>query len=105
MNYACDLEDISFYASELNRLTEHWMSLFSSTIHVVDYDDLVKNPKQVLTEVLIFLGLNWDTSCLEFHSLRNVVSTASVWQVRQPLHRNSSGRWRNYKSQLMCLNS
>ena len=105
MNYACDLEDISFYASELNRLTEHWISLFSSTIHIVDYDDLVKNPKQVLTEVLIFLGLNWDRSCLEFHSLRNIVSTASVWQVRQPLHRNSSGRWRNYKSQLACLNS
>ena len=105
MNYACDLEDINFYASELNRLTEHWISLFSSTIHIVDYDDLVKNPKQVLTEVLLFLGLNWDTSCLEFHSLRNVVSTASVWQVRQPLHRNSSGRWRNYRSQLVTLNS
>jgi len=24
------------------------------------------------------------------------VKTASVWQVREPLHTRSSGRWRNY---------
>jgi len=105
MNYACDLEDISFYANELNRLTEHWISLFGTTIHIVDYDDLVKNPERVITGTLNFLGLSWDDSCLEFHRLRNVVSTASVWQVRQPLHCNSSGRWVNYSSKLISIHS
>jgi hypothetical protein len=28
------------------------------------------------------------------------VRTASNWQVRQPLHRRSSGRWRNYAKEL-----
>ena len=31
------------------------------------------------------------------------VKTASVWQVREPLHRRSSGRWRNYARQLAAL--
>ena len=100
MNYACDLGDINFYSNELDRLTEHWMTLFAKTIHVVDYDDLVKNPKQVVSGVLGFLQLDWDKACLDFHQLRNVVSTASVWQVRRPLYTSSSGRWRNYQTHL-----
>jgi tetratricopeptide (TPR) repeat protein len=100
MNYACDLEDINFYSNELNRLTEHWITLFAETIHVVDYDDLVKDPKQVISGVLRFIHLDWDAACLDFHHLRNVVSTASVWQVRQPLYSRSSGRWKNYRTLL-----
>jgi tetratricopeptide (TPR) repeat protein len=100
MNYACDLGDINFYSNELDRLTEHWITLFAKTIHVVDYDDLVRNPKQVVSGVLGFLQLDWDKACLDFHQLRNVVSTASVWQVRRPLYSSSSARWQNYQTHL-----
>jgi len=102
MGYACDLKDTRFYAEELNRLTEHWMSLFADTIHLVDYDELVAQPKEVITKALNFLELNWDISCLDFHRSLNIVSTASVWQVRQPLYKDSSGRRHNYRSQLMA---
>jgi len=84
----------------LDRLIEHWIALFAKTIHVVDYDDLVKDPKQVVSGVLGFLELDWDKACLDFHHLRNVVSTASVWQVRRPLYTSSSGRWQNYQTHL-----
>ena len=100
MNYACNLWDIKFYSNELDRLTEHWMNLFPKTVHVVDYDALVKNPKRNISKVLRFLDLNWDNACLEFHHLRNIVSTASVWQVRRPLYTSSSGRWKNYRMYL-----
>jgi len=100
MNYACDLGDINFYSNELDRLTEHWINLFTKTIHVVDYDDLVKDPKQIISGVLGFLQMDWDKACLDFYHLRNVVSTASVWQVRRPLYTSSSGRWQNYQTYL-----
>jgi hypothetical protein len=74
--------------------------LFPKTVHVVDYDALVKNPKRNISKVLRFLDLNWDSACLEFHHLRNIVSTASVWQVRRPLYTSSSGRWKNYRMYL-----
>jgi len=28
------------------------------------------------------------------------VRTASVWQIREPFYRKSSGRWRNYEGHL-----
>jgi tetratricopeptide (TPR) repeat protein len=103
MRYACDIEDTYFYSRELNRLVDHWKSLFSDTIHVVQYDELVIDPKTVVSSTLNFLDLEWEDSCLNFHQLHNVVSTASVWQIRQPLYQRSSGRWRHYKSQLSSV--
>ena len=101
MAYACDIKDTHFYATELNRLTEYWISLFADTIHLVSYDELVAHPKKVLTDTLHFLDLDWDSKCLDFHQSRNRVSTASVWQVRQPLYKDSSGRHHNYRLQIM----
>ena len=46
MAYACDIKDTHFYATELNRLTEYWISLFADTIHLVSYDELVAHPKK-----------------------------------------------------------
>jgi hypothetical protein len=45
------------------------------------------------------LGLEWEDSCLSPET-RDAVRTASNWQVRQPLHQRSSGRWRNYAEEL-----
>ena len=47
-----------------------------------------------------FPRLSWDDGCLSFQRLPNRVRTASVSQVREPLYRKSSGRWRNYARQL-----
>ena len=103
MSYACDLKDIVFYAEQLARLVDHWVSLFPTTITVVDYDNLVRNPQAAITEVLKLLQLDWNEACLTFYRLRNSVSTASVWQIRQPIYESSLARWRNYQSQLEVL--
>ena len=50
-----------------------------------------------------FLGLEWDPVCLQFHSTRRVVRTASQVQVRQPIHSRSVGRWKNYERLLEPL--
>ena len=54
-----------------------------------------------MPELLEWLGEDWDERCLAFHELRNSVRTASVWQVREPLHANSVGRWKNYRQQFI----
>ena len=65
----------------------------------VRYEDLVSEPRDTVSVVLQGLGEAWDEDCLNFHKLKNAVQTASVWQVREPFHTKSIGRWRNYKSQ------
>ncbi len=45
-----------------------------------------------------FIGLPWDDRCLDFHRVERNVSTASNWQVRQKMTRESVERWRNYEA-------
>ncbi|HJU76906.1 MAG TPA: sulfotransferase [Sphingomicrobium sp.] len=100
MAYALDLEDAAHWYGQYRRLMNHWKTLYPNDIFDVDYDELVHDPGQVVNELLGFLGLEWEDGLLDFHRTSSPVKTASVWQVRQPLHSRSSGRWRNYRKRL-----
>ena len=100
MAYALDLADAAHCYGQHERLMAHWKALYPNDIFDLDYDQLVQEPKPVIEGLLGFLGLEWDGSLLDFHRGGTPVKTASVWQVRQPLHPRSSGRWRNYRVQL-----
>lgn len=99
-SYSSDLGDIGHYYGEYRRLMAHWKALYPNSIFDFDYDAFVSEPMPTLQSLFGFLGLDWDERALEFHRLRNTVKTGSYWQVRQPLHRNASGRWRNYDAHL-----
>lgn len=101
--YSADLGDIGHYYAQYRRLMAHWQSLYADSIHEFDYDAFVHEPKPALRRLLAFLELPWDDRCLDFHRLGNTVKTASYWQIRQPLHSNASGRWRNYAAHLADL--
>jgi len=68
-----------------------------------DYDAYVQDPRAVTEKLLAFLGLDWHEGCLEFQKNATRVRTASVAQVREPIYRKSSGRWKNYERQLAAL--
>lgn len=103
MAYALDLEDAAHWYREHLRLMAHWKALYSNDIFDVDYDALVRNPEPAIERLLSFCGLGWEDNVLNFHRSRSTVKTASVWQVRQPLHARSSGRWRNYERYMTGL--
>ena len=103
MAYALNVDDAAHWYGQYSRLMTHWKSLYPEDIFDVDYDALVRAPRDVLEPLLAFLGLEWEDGMLDFHRSRSTVKTASVWQVRQPLHARSSGRWRNYEKQLESI--
>ena len=76
---------------------DFWQSQFPDSIHIVNYDQLVKHPEAEMKNLISFLKLEWNANCLNFHQVKNTVKTASVWQVRKPLYSSSSGRWKHYK--------
>ncbi|MFT4956266.1 MAG: cytochrome c-type biogenesis protein CcmH/NrfG [Brevundimonas sp.] len=100
MPWALDLEDAAHWLIQQERLMDHWKSLWPDDIHTLDYDALVAEPEAKVRGLLDFCGLDWEDGCLSFHGLDNAVRTASVWQVREPLYRRASGRWRNYEPHL-----
>lgn len=95
--YSFDLGDIAHFHGQYSRLMRHWKLLYPDDIVDIDYDQLVEYAPPHLERLLAFLGLPWDDECLRFHELQNTVKTASYWQVREPLNRQASGRWRNYE--------
>jgi tetratricopeptide (TPR) repeat protein len=101
--YAADLGDIAHHHRQYRRVMAHWRSLFADSIFDADYDAYVQDPRGVTERLLAFLGLDWHEGCLEFQKNATRVRTASVAQVREPLYRTSSGRWRNYERQLAAL--
>jgi len=105
MSYALDLLDTGHYYVEYRRLMAHWRTQFGADIFDLDYDALVRDPAPVLERLGAFLGLDWGARAPEPAATDRAVKTASVWQVREPLYRRSSGRARHYAEQLRPLAS
>lgn len=103
MPYALDLLDIAHWYRQYQRLMAHWKSLYGDDIHDVSYDGLVADPVAAIKALLDHCALPWDARCLAFHETKSVVKTPSAWQVRQPLYKRSSGRWRHYAQHLKGL--
>jgi tetratricopeptide (TPR) repeat protein len=96
--FAMDLSDLAHYYREHQRLMAHWRTVLPpGTILDVPYEDLIADQKGWTRKILDFLGLEWDERCLDFHETKRPVVTASYWQVRQRIYKDSVERWRNYE--------
>jgi tetratricopeptide (TPR) repeat protein len=96
--YAHDKSDLVFAYREYQRLMRHWVeTLPSGAIFDLDYDRMVTDPEATIRDLLAFCGLAWNDACLRPESNVRPVLTASHWQVRQPIYKTSTGRWRNYE--------
>ena len=100
LSYSTDLDDTVHYYKLHERLMAHWQSVLSDNIYTIDYDDLVREPEPAVRRLLAFLGLEWDERSLDLAQARNLVKTASVWQVRDQISSRSVQRWRNYAAHL-----
>lgn len=98
MSFTLDLADLAHYYREHQSLMAHWRSVLPPGILLdVSYEELVADQETWTRKILDFVGLEWDERCLDFHRTPRTVSTASYWQVRQKIYKNSVARWRNYK--------
>ncbi|HYM32020.1 MAG TPA: sulfotransferase [Candidatus Cybelea sp.] len=98
--FSYDLRDCGFRHFEVDRLIDHWHRVLPLKMLDIRYETLVAALEPESRRLIEFLGLPWEERCLEFHRTERVVTTLSVWQVRQPLYASSVGRWRNYERHL-----
>ncbi|MEJ6788759.1 sulfotransferase [Brevundimonas sp. BR2-1] len=99
MAHALDLDDLVHWYGQYRRLMAHWKRLYPDILDL-NYDAMVVEPRPAIEGLLAYLGLEWEEGVLDFHRNETGVRTASVWQVREPLYRRASGRWRNYARHL-----
>jgi tetratricopeptide (TPR) repeat protein len=92
--FAYDFADIAALADGCSRLMALAQRRYPDLIHDVRYEDLVRDPEGVTRAVAAWLGLPDAPDAAPAAPV--VISTASAWQARQPIHTRSIGRWRAY---------
>jgi tetratricopeptide (TPR) repeat protein len=98
LNFTMDLSDLAYYYRQHQRLMAHWRAVLPpGSILDVPYEELIVDQEGWTRKILDFLGLEWDEQVLDFHNTKRAVVTASFWQVRQKIYKNSVRRWRNYE--------
>ena len=100
---ATSFAGIGHYINLQERLMRHWQAVLPLPILESGYEALVSAPEEQARKIIDFTGLPWDPACLDFHLSGRGVQTPSRWQVKQPMHTRSVGRWRNYAAELAPL--
>jgi tetratricopeptide (TPR) repeat protein len=101
LNFALDLDDLSHYYREHQRLIEHWRAVLPpGSILDVPYESVVADQEAWTRKIIEFIGLDWNDQCLNFEQTQRVVSSASFSQVRRKIYNTSVARWRNYQKLL-----
>ncbi|MDP7591357.1 MAG: sulfotransferase [Litorilituus sp.] len=98
--YFCSFEEIAQYHQNYQQIMAHWQKVLPEFFHSVSYDILVKNPQEVLSKVLAFCGLTYQTSCLDFAQQEGYVATLSDVQLREGLQAKRTKAWKNYEALL-----
>ena len=99
--YSYAFDDIDVVMRDERRLMTHWCALFPNAIRTVDYESLVAAPQDTAAALAAWIGFPPAPSGIEEskgETIGNVISTASLWQARQPIHSQSVGRWQHYAS-------
>jgi hypothetical protein len=97
------LSELGAYYGAYHRLMQHWLKTLPGRIHEVSYERLIADPEGEARRLCAALELRWEPACLEFHSNRDPVATASAAQVRLPIYRSSLDQWRYYEAKLEPL--
>jgi tetratricopeptide (TPR) repeat protein len=98
LSFAHDLSDLAHLYGLHRKIVAHWRSVLPPEAFLeVPYEELTADQETWTRRIIGFLGLPWDDRCLQFHSTKRVVATASTWQVREKIYRRSVERWRHYE--------
>lgn len=95
--YAYDFDDIAWVLRDCKRLMSHWSERFPDSIRTARYEDLVSDTSAVVATLAQWIGL--PAQAHNGHVLArqaSQISTASLWQARQPVNTRSIGRWKLY---------
>ena len=75
-------------------------SKFGSIIYSYDHEQVVRNPKETIQDLINWLEWEWSEKYLSPQKSKRSVFTASSAQVRKKINPNFSGSWKKYEDLL-----
>jgi len=91
MAWSYDLRDIAGHFRLEEALLAQWQDMLGDRLLVVPYEGLVTDPAEWTGRLLAHCGLAPEPQVLAPHENRRAVATASMVQVRRPIHSGSVG--------------
>lgn len=79
---------------------QYWREAFPGVMYEAVYEENVADVEGSARKLIEHLGLPWDENCLNFYNTDRPVKTASLTQVRKPIYKTSTNRWRKYEKYL-----
>jgi Tfp pilus assembly protein PilF len=104
LQFSYDLQDLASYCNDYQQLAGYWEKRYPGQVFNLSYETLVHEPEAQIRRLLAFCQLPFDVVCLSPHQTqRDVHSTASAAQVRQPIRGDTarSPRYREFLQPLM----
>ena len=98
--FANDFSDIAALAKGCDTLMAHWQRSLPLSITTVDYEQVTADPQGTLAQLTEVLGLAPLDLSQAAQEATSVITSASQWQARQPIHQRSVERWRAYAEDL-----
>ncbi|WND02094.1 sulfotransferase [Temperatibacter marinus] len=98
--HSYDLEEMARHHLRYRRLMDQWRHVLGGRMFEISYESLVQDVEKHAQDLIKFVGLEWEEACLDFHTQKAAVTTASAAQVREKAHTNSVERWRRFEQHL-----
>ena len=98
-----DEEELHSYYTNYQDIMKFWNNIFKNEILNFRYEDLIKDPKIKIKELIDYCELDWDEKCLNFYKNKNPIKTLSVNQANQPIYQTSINKSDLYKEKLPSL--
>jgi tetratricopeptide (TPR) repeat protein len=95
-----NLRELGRYYRYYWNLMKHWRDAMPGGMLEIRYEENVADVEGQARRLIDYLGLPWNDSCLNFHETDRPVKTASASQVRKPIYKSSTNRWRKYEAYL-----
>ena len=101
--HSYDQHEMARHHARYRKLMQYWRQRFPGQFYDISYEETARDVETNARGLLNFLELPWEDACLDFHTQKSAVSTASAAQVREPAHTRSIGRWRRYAPALQPM--
>lgn len=100
LDFSYDISDIREYQLCLERFINLCSSLFHDKIKIIDHETLLNNRVHTIKNILNFLGLSLEKACLFPENNSSMVTTASMFKVRDKIDQEANADWKRYRELL-----
>ena len=98
ITWSHSLDNILEYIDNYLKITNNFKKKYSNKIHIIELEELTREPLKLSKNLFSFCNLEWDKKCLEFYKRDDLVTkTASNQQVRNKIFNNNPKKYEAYK--------